>query len=207
MSRYVLESTEKESKNGLIVSFGGMARQFVSITPFEFLNFLKDRFPTYDKHFYVDVYGCSYHRGFEGLSNNLDESVEYLREQIRQYQENDKEVVFIGNSSGGYAAILFGSLLKVSKVIAFKPQTFHSTGDKEGYRNLRLLINDTTKYYVFGDSSIQDPKDCHHISHCENLEGYSNVEVTRIYGLDVRKMRDSGELMDLFMRLIHSPDC
>ena len=30
----------------------------------------------------------------------------------------------MGNSAGGYAAILFGLLLKVDKVVAFSPQTF-----------------------------------------------------------------------------------
>ena len=36
----------------------------------------------------------------------------------------NKRVIFLGNSAGGYAAIIFGLLLKIDKVITFLPQTF-----------------------------------------------------------------------------------
>jgi esterase/lipase len=33
-------------------------------------------------------------------------------------------ICFIGNSMGGYAAILFGTLLNIDNIISFAPQTF-----------------------------------------------------------------------------------
>ena len=38
-------------------------------------------------------------------------------------ESNAKKVVFLGNSAGGYAAILFGVLLQVDSVYAFSPPT------------------------------------------------------------------------------------
>ena len=62
----------------------------------------------------------SYHNGIVGISNNIDETLPHLQAQIAPYSN----VIFLGVSSGGYAAILFGSLLNVKSVLAFIPQTF-----------------------------------------------------------------------------------
>ena len=41
-----------------------------------------------------------------------------------------KKIVAIGSSAGGFAAILFGTILKLQKIIAFNPQTIISESNE-----------------------------------------------------------------------------
>jgi hypothetical protein len=183
------------SNDLLIVSFGGYARNIGGILPFEFLNFLRIHFPNTDKQFYIDSHACCYSKGLNGISRNIDETVMYLSHQIKKY----KKVVFIGKSGGGYAAILFGSLLNISTVIAFIPTTIIRTTKVEPkYKNIRPFINKTTMYYLYGDTKRTDVMDCHHISHCKNVETGPNIIVYEKDGIDLQTMRDSGELFQIF---------
>ena len=102
-SSYKIQNIDSDT---LIISFSGLAKQFGGIPQFEFLNFLNKHFTDINKHFYIDNYQVSYHKGINGLSTNIDETIEYLKNEIKNY----KNVIFLGNSAGGYAAILFGSL-------------------------------------------------------------------------------------------------
>jgi hypothetical protein len=47
-----------------------------------------------------------------------------------------------------------------------------------------------------------DKIDCHHISHCENVAIGQNTIVYKKNGIDLKNMRDSGELLELFKRHI-----
>jgi hypothetical protein len=187
-----IKSSELFIDNGsdtLVVSFGGYAKQMGGILPFEFLNFLQKNFPTVDKLFYIDKHRNSYHKGIKKISTNIPETVKYLSNKVKTY----KSVTFIGNSSGGYAAILFGSLVEnVQKVIAFIPQTILHEKNKTCYTNLRTVINSTTQYHIYGDLSATGT---HHISHCENIEHFPNVNVTRMETVNLKNMKESGELL------------
>jgi hypothetical protein len=69
--------------------------------------------------------------------------------------------------------------LNVNHVLAFIPQTLRRNKNiDEKYRDISKFINETTKYYLYGDLSVSDAMDCHHISHCERISHHSNV--TRI---------------------------
>jgi esterase/lipase len=92
------------------------------------LNFLKKNFAECDKYFYIDTKINRYHLWLEGLTTNIDDTVEYLKKIISSY----KYVNFIGVSAGGYVAILFGSLLNVTNVIAFiAPTQTNMLNDKK----------------------------------------------------------------------------
>lgn len=188
-SKCVINAAEATSK--LVVCFGGMSNQFYGIPPFEFLTFLSNHFGDWDKQFYIDIKGAHYHHGIDGISRDIDETVTYLRDTISAY----KHVVFMGTSAGGYAAILFGSLLDVTAVVAFMPQTKIEGRNK--YGDLKPYINQTTHYHIYGDISCTTPYDMHHISHCENIEGSDNVHIYRKNGISMKKMRDSGELFQI----------
>jgi hypothetical protein len=175
----------------LFVSFSGYAKKYGGIPRFEFVNFFTKHFNEINCHFYVDTYTSCYHQGICGISNNIDETVEYLRNEIKYY----KNVIFVGTSGGGYAAILFGSLLDVTSVVAFTPPTIRIQKNiDEKYRDITKYINTTTKYYIYGDLSVSDKKDPHHISHCDRIPKYSNVFITKKDEIHLKKMRDSGEL-------------
>ncbi|QSE96644.1 alpha/beta fold hydrolase [Fulvivirga lutea] len=111
--------TELAGKSNLLVSFGGI-RQGLGIPVFEFFNSLNKL--DCDKVFIRDFNQAWYHKGVSEELNSIGAIKDYLQELL--HEGNYKRVCFIGNSMGGYAAILFGNLLKVDAVIAFAPQTF-----------------------------------------------------------------------------------
>lgn len=57
--------------------------------------------------------------GLNGIGKNMTHTIAFLRKQFVNYDK----VLFVGTSAGGYASLLFGSLLKVNEVIAINPQT------------------------------------------------------------------------------------
>jgi len=194
-------SIPKNENDTLIVSFAGQGFGYGGIAQFEFVNFLNAHYKDYDKRFYLDRHRMWYHRGIDEVSNDIAGTLSYLAEQIKPY----KRVIFIGSSAGGYAAILFGSLLAVDTVIAFRPQTNIANFSKPylsepQYHNLRGFINTTTKYHLYADPADQDPY--HRFSHCENVEVSSNVNVVALKGLDMKTLRDEGHLLQIFRSII-----
>jgi hypothetical protein len=187
----------------ILVSFSGQGMGLGTLPQFEFVNFLNKHFPNDEKHFYIDKHLKWYHCGIEGISVNIPETVDYLKKQI----EGFTKVVFMGSSAGGTAAILFGSLLNVNTVIAFRPQTIlpqHRITVEE-YGNLRSFINDTTSYFIYGDLSVDKQTDpFHHIYHCENIDIKPNVVVYKEKNVDLREMRDDGRLLAIVKKHIHN---
>ena len=101
----------------VIVTFGGI-NQGIGIPVFEFFNILSDS--KFDKIFIRDFNQMWYLKGIDEEISSFNNLLDYLRSLIKDYDR----VIFLGNSMGGYAAILFGILLDVDKVISFSPQTF-----------------------------------------------------------------------------------
>lgn len=185
----------------VIVSFGGYAKNKDEPPQYNFYNFIEKNFPHISRHFYIDCFNCSYHKGIKGATTTVDETVEYLKNEIRRY----KRAIFIGASAGGYAAILYGSLLAVSDVVAFVPQTIlRKPKVDEKYRDISKYINDNTKYYLYGDVRYSDELDCHHISHCERIDHHPNVYLTKKSRLVLQLMRDNGELYTIMNNIINS---
>lgn len=187
----------------LIISFGGQQKSIGGLLPFEFKNFIDKNFNEYNVHFYIDKKKSWYHKGIDGITKNIDETIVYLKNIIKNYEK----VIFIGSSAGGYASILFGSLLEVNTVLAFLPQTILNINNKEldhKYINLRNVIQRKTKYMIYGNSSI-DPKidPLHSINHCNNIAIYDNVNVIRRNDLYLKNWRDNGELYKLFEEIIN----
>lgn len=181
----------------LIISFGGSQCGMGTLALFEFKNFLEKHFPSYDRLFYIDEHQDWYQQGIKGITHSVDETLKHIEHKIKGYER----VICIGSSSGGYAAIMFGSLLNADTVLTFNAQTFLNRPNF--ISNLRLAVNQTTKYHLYGDLSIKKEEDhLHHISHCENLEGPSNVFVYKKERCNLKELRDSGELLKIFHTIL-----
>lgn len=194
-SELILKSLTKSS-NAIVVFTGYPLFSVVLNQAFDFKNLLSGGCKEVDRYFYKDTRISSYHKGINGLTNNIDETVEYLKRKLENYEN----IVFVGVSSGGYAAILFGSLLNINKVIAFKPQTrlFNEEKDyNKKYIDLINVINDVTLYELYGDKSIDMRDKGHHIFHCRHLEVKPNVIVKEYDRLNMRVMRSTGELLNI----------
>jgi hypothetical protein len=182
-----------KNNNNLIVCFGGLTLRFGGFLPFEFLNYLSSTYTNCDLLFYIDKNQCWYHKGIDGITNNIDCTVLYLNKIIKD--GNYEKVIFMGTSAGGYASILFGSLCdNVDNVISFFPQTILNNPIDLRYSNLKNVINKNTKYILYGDTSIQNKNDFHHILHCENIECFSNVKIIKINSFNMKQLRDNGSI-------------
>jgi hypothetical protein len=191
---------QQEPKSStIVVSFAGHGLKFGGVPRPEFYNFISRNFPEVDILLLVD-YNCRcYHQGLKGITTNVDETVNYIKNIINGYEK----VVFVGVSAGGYASILFGSLLKVNDVIAITPQTrLKALVFNDLYRDLTNFINSTTNYLLIADTSVEHPDHMHHRSHCERIEHHKSVIVVCRDKVNVVQMRDDGSLLDIFQKVI-----
>jgi len=182
----------------LVVSFGGYGKRPDGSKEFEFRNILHT-FADIDTIFLKDTSNTSFHGGVRGISTNIDTTRDYLYTKIQGYTR----VLFLGASGGGYGAILFGSLLNVESVLAFYPPTNLIKSDKDPrYKNLKNHINNVTKYYIHGKTCIKNPRDPHHFKNCLNIEVSSNVIVTKHEKIDLKDLRDSGQLREIIQQAL-----
>ena len=120
------------SSNRLYFIFGGIAAE-IGMPPFEFYN--ASRILNENKIFLRDFTQSWYQNGLPGLGRDVFEIADYLAERIREV--NPVDVSFVGNSMGGFAAILFSTLIGSGTAIAFAPQSFISPLGKLRHRDLR----------------------------------------------------------------------
>lgn len=184
----------QDNSENLLICFGGMKLSVGNILPFEFLNYLKKiNLKNTNYYFFIDKNQCWYHSGINGITNNIDETVIYINNIIKKNKY--KKVVFMGVSSGGYASILFGSLCNIDTVIAFIPRTtYNDKMEDQRYFDLKEIINEKTKYILYGNTKIKkkNKNSHHHISECENLSLFKNVEIIYNNGCNMKELRDKG---------------
>ncbi|HLL92452.1 MAG TPA: hypothetical protein VK252_05885 [Solirubrobacteraceae bacterium] len=113
-----LSADMDDDSRTLLIAFGGM-NQEVGITPFEFFGQASD-IPV-KRLFVRDLRQAWYHRGLPGHGTTLASVTQTLRELISANEV--QRLVVTGNSAGGYAALLFGTLLGADTVLSFAPQT------------------------------------------------------------------------------------
>jgi pimeloyl-ACP methyl ester carboxylesterase len=182
---------------------------------FEFFN-LVSRLEHPPKQIFVrDLERAFYHRGVVGAGSSIEEVADYLRATVRE--AGVERVVTVGNSAGGYAALLFGHLIGATEVHAFGPETFltrfrralhrdrrfrqflgplRAAGDLDSrYSDLRKVLGrhqgDTR--FVIHYSSLHR-LDVAHAKHVRNLPGVELQPHGHIKGVFVRVLRDTGAL-------------
>lgn len=203
----------------LFVVFSGLRRSPGEKPGFSFINVTGD-LPA-KKLFLRDLEKAWYLRGLFGVTKNVQDTAEFLRNEI--ISAAAERVVMTGYSLGGFAALLYGTMLGVDEVLAFSPQTFISLrqrlrhGDHRWnryalklplrtparYRDLRPLLADSrvktqTQIHCAEDSRLD-------VLHAKHVEGLPNVTLHwhregkhRL----VTALRDSGELMKLFAQAV-----
>ncbi len=199
-----IKGTESNNKT-LIVSFAGV--RILKNLQFEFVNSLNNTYPNCDKLFYLDKTSHFYIDGIPPITKSVEETTQYISDKIKKYEK----ICFIGHSAGGYAAILYGSLLNVHHIIAFVPQTNLEiredifNDDNIKYIDLKEYINNKTKYKLIGDKTATDINDIHCIEQCNNIKDFDNVEIIYKEKVNMKYIRDSGELKELILEFVNSP--
>ncbi|HEV7586428.1 MAG TPA: hypothetical protein VGO14_11680 [Solirubrobacteraceae bacterium] len=200
----------------LLVAFGGMNRQ-IGIPPFEFMK-LTGSIPV-KRLFVRDPRQAWYHRGLPGRSRTLEETLGVLRELTG----GAERLIVTGNSAGGYAALLFGSLLGADQIVCFAPQstlnldTLHSIGDHRWDDHLRPLHKAHVMDARWLDLQVLAPRENVQIYFDKGLEvdrlhAERIAHVGRLYPCEggqhelVRTLRDRGELAGILeAALAHQP--
>jgi len=208
----------------LLIAFGGM-RGRIGMPPFEFLR-LTGAIPV-KRLFVRDLRQAWYHRGLEGHGPTLQSVADTLQELIDA--NHVRRLVVTGNSAGGYAALVVGTLLNADTVVCFSPQTIldldvlGAIGDHRWDERLREVSHDldetwidlregltaarnpgiNTRYKVFFDESLEVDR-----RHAERL---SEIDRLRLYRFGrgghylVRALRDCGALERILREAVGGP--
>jgi predicted esterase YcpF (UPF0227 family) len=197
----------------LVLAFGGMLSN-LGMPPAEFLKSLTSK--KCSCVFLKDFHQCWYQKGLLGLTNDIYETRDLIKSIIMDLAPNN--IVAVGTSAGGYAAIMFGTLLGVQRVLAFAPQTKvgHQIAQKFGSLDTpNLLAVAKTKKVIFDLVELIDenPKDLPetHIYfgelstedkiHAERLSRFSNVKLHSIRGEKdhniARSLKQEGKLDEI----------
>jgi pimeloyl-ACP methyl ester carboxylesterase len=104
----------------MLIAFSGLIGRLGTVPLFEFFN-TASRFGA-KKAFLRDLTQSWYHHGVAGVGDDIPAVADYLSGVIRR--NGITRTVLVGNSGGGYAALLFGQLLNADEVHAFRPTTY-----------------------------------------------------------------------------------
>lgn len=190
----ILFVNKQISKDVLIIVFSGRQQGLANLNIFEFRNFLESNFPNIDKCYLKDEKLSWYTKGITGISTDISSTLDFFKSL------HYKSIVMIGASMGGYGALLYGSILGVDKIIAFRPQTHLDIINKEYSTSsdnidINNVLNNKTKYYIYGDSSITDNNDIHSIEYCNRIHKQDNIIINRINDFDIKLYKDEGNLL------------
>ena len=206
----------------LLIAFGGMRGMMGNILPFEF--FKATGTVAVKRLFVRDLRQAWYHRGVPGHGSSIEAVGHSLGELVAA--QGVERLVMVGNSAGGYAALLFGTLLGADSVLCFAPQTVlelevlaemddhrwddqlreltHSGDLDPRWTDLRRALPDIrragTRYEIYFDDSFRIDR-----LHAERLGGLEGAQLHRFSGGAhgiAREMRESGELDTVLQRAV-----
>lgn len=148
-----------------------------------FFEWYHSRIENAKKHIFVrDVFKQWYLAGINQNINTPNKLLKFLKEETKGY-----DLMTIGSSAGGYAAILYGSLLQAKQVLAFNPQIeiasllqrsseakdpliFRIKDERKCYFNILPYINPKTNiFYFYSNASQWD------IEQNKQINGFSNI--------------------------------
>jgi hypothetical protein len=116
---------KKNESFPVLITFQGFSSSLLpktkSLLPFFMLNSLTDAQLDINIIFVKDVEQCWYLTGYNGKSSHNDFYTD-IKKIINDNFKKSK-IITIGQSSGGFGALLFGNLLNADKIITFVPQT------------------------------------------------------------------------------------
>ncbi len=209
----------RSSSSTLLIAFGGL-RGKVGVLPFEFFR-ATGELPV-KRLFVRDLRESWYHRGIPGHGTTLLDVAGALEGILARTRV--ERLVVAGNSAGGYAALVFGTLLGADTALCFAPQTtldlddLAALGDDHWDAYLRPLAaageldarwvdlaralpgarRADTRYRVFFDDSLAVDR-----GHAERLAGIDGVSLYRFaHGKHhlITSLRDNGVLHRLLQR-------
>lgn len=228
---YIIEYNEKGDKKYCAVYFSSndiyypnneeiFRKRIIEKNFFEWYN---TRIEKAYKHIFVrDVFKQWYLCGINSRIDSQEKLLDFLKKETSGYN-----IINVGSSAGGYAAILYGSLLKAERVLAFNPQfeiksllhrcteainplVFRLNNIRSNYYDIKNIgLDDTKIFYFMSHNSKWDIEQNSHIGEFQSLyKIYFNTSHHGIPFLKVALPRvinlDESKLIH-FSRKIHNP--
>ena len=205
----------------VMVAFGGLANG-TDDPPFEFVRQTGDL--GVHRVFVRDLGQCWYQQGISGAGDSVVAAAAALSALLDTLSPSRR--VFVGNSSGAFAAILYGILASADEVVAFGPQASITRFGRLRSRDRRWPAQIHKARQVAADRSHLDlvrllrttahpgritvhhgEKDLMDTRSAARLGAESGVEVATHPGghLFIRKLRDGGELQPMLEVALRSP--
>lgn len=172
----------------LILIFGGI-KGAMGMPTFEFYN--STSILNHHRVFFRDLSQRWYHSGLAGISQDIPQTCAYIRGLIERI--HPKRTIFVGNSMGGYAAILFSTLLNTGRVVAFAPQTFISPAKKLLARDFRWKL-ETLGTYISALSKPQYFDLAQVLEDAEHEKGLANQIELHVSSFDRLDMLHANHL-------------
>lgn len=123
----------------------------------------RNKFPSAKKHIFLrDLHKQWYLSGINHTLNDPNKVFDFLRIETIGYR-----VITIGSSAGGYAALLFGSMLNCERIYAFNAQL-----------NLRVTINNSN--HLVDPILFEKVKDKNYV-HFLDLSNFLNEKTENFY--------------------------
>jgi len=203
----------------VLVCFGGLRHGLVG-PPFEFMRHTEAL--GVHRVFVRDLEQCWYQKGLRQSGGDVPSAAQAIKHEIDALEPGRR--VYVGTSSGAFAAIMFGVLTGADEMLAFGPQASltrfrrrlshdnrwpdeikkarANCSDRRHIDLVRLLKSSAGHGRVsvhFGTSDIRDA------AYAKRLAPLENVFVTPHVGGHefVRELRDAGELTPILSAALH----
>tara|TARA_B100001063_G_C16768754_1_gene560238 strand:- start:1147 stop:1755 length:609 start_codon:yes stop_codon:yes gene_type:complete len=182
------------NSENLILSFASHGMLVDKFKPkFEFLNYLSNEYKNKaDLYFFMDKQNQWYHKGITGISTSINETQDYLMNIIKN--GNYKRIICIGYSAGGYAALLFGSLIKSNLVITFNAQTMLKDCYNKQYADILPYMYIRSSFILYVNTSMTHRSNIHHKSHSSRMSIYKNAKIIEKKTLNINSNTLTNEI-------------
>lgn len=189
-TKFVLTEKPRRRGNCAMFAFTGLAGGFGPMgQPFEFVNSTNKWMKNIDRYF-VKGFGWM-KKGVPTVGNSAYKVAKEISKTCNK--RGYKSVVFLGNSAGGYAALLMASLVRISgrvSCVAFQPRT----SGPEVPIDIKKVLRDDVSYYLHVNLTArgQPRTNSHHPAHCRRLRKHRTVKLIKHRVWDLKKYRGEG---------------
>lgn len=201
----------KDSGFPLIISFSGLGGEFNFENTLSGLDVNVLYIRDLKHHWYLN--------GIKGITKDVEGTKQWLQAFIAE--RKPRQVITVGASAGGFAALLYGALLNANNIVAFSPQSFMDRQHCLRYFDYRWLdrvveinldqpknqfldlvpvvAHSTQPIYIYYDIAHRLDR-----IHAARLRSPQLIHHPRNGGGHelVKQLRDSGQLSQLFNSLI-----
>jgi hypothetical protein len=188
----------KNNDNKLILSFSG----------FENNNFYQYDYLTknnYNVIFFRDILKNWYINGIANITSDVEETINFIKNIIKNYITNLKLIV-IGEYSGGFAGLLFGLLLNADKIIVNNAYTFIDKKTKDIYNETKwndddfyLSIEQNNSYLNLANINFDIKSEIKPKIYLINTNNNHIKNLKKNKNLDIINISNNTNLIDIFI--------